>query len=59
MLVVKKHSGRSGMSVYGWRVYRILPHGKQFQLSKHRTQEAAAKALAYFEEREAALNGEA
>ncbi len=49
MFKVKKHSG---LSVFKWRVYRILPSGGQVQLGKHRTREAAEKELAFRQERE-------
>jgi len=47
---VRKHAGRSGKSVFGWRVYvewqSHPPHGtkRRKQLSKHRTEAGATKA---------------
>jgi hypothetical protein len=52
MIVVKKHKGRSGKSVYEWRVYRVSePNpGKviKSQLGKYRSQELAEKAAEHF-----------
>ena len=46
MIVVRKHKGRSGSSVYEWRVYRVTsgPKVHNFQLAKYRTREAAENA---------------
>jgi hypothetical protein len=50
MIVVRKHKGRSGISVYEWRVYRriIDPKVHNFQLAKYRTQEAAERAADHY-----------
>jgi hypothetical protein len=50
--VVKHHRGRSGKSVFAWRVYRVVDwngNGSRIvrtQLAKFRTEEAANKAAA-------------
>jgi hypothetical protein len=48
MIVVRKHKGRSGRSVFEWRVYSVIEAapGRTIttQLGKYRTQEAAERA---------------
>jgi len=43
MIIVRKHKGRSGISVFEWRVYRVIdgPKVSNIQLAKCRTQERA------------------
>ena len=59
MIEVRKHKGRSGRSVFEWRVYRVwhTPGGRkhEHQLTKHRTQESAEKAAQFYRDRDAAL----
>lgn len=47
---VRQHRGRSGKSVYEWRVYRRFGIGNSHrrQLGKYRTQEAAERAAEHF-----------
>ena len=46
MIAVRKHKGRSGRSVFEWRVYSVIEGPKTIttQLGKYRTQEAAEAA---------------
>ena len=50
MIEVKKHKGRSGVSVFEWRVYRVLtkPRTRQYQLGKYRTREDAERAAEHY-----------
>lgn len=53
MITLRHHRGRSGKSVYEWRVYRSGEiNGKPFniQLGKYRTREEAEKAVIHFRE---------
>jgi len=52
MFKVRKHKGRSGKSVFEYRVYRVLSNGSEFQLAKYRTEELAQKALEFYQTRE-------
>lgn len=47
---VRRHRGRSGKSVYGWRVYRRfgIDNSHRTQIGKYRTQEAAERAAERF-----------
>jgi hypothetical protein len=57
MYKIRKHKGRSGKSVYEWRVYHVFDNGRrQTQLGKHRTEEAALKELAFRESRDRIVN---
>jgi hypothetical protein len=50
VIVVRKHKGRSGMSVFEWRVYSVTggPKEHNTQLGKYRTQEAAERAAEHY-----------
>ncbi len=52
MIVVQKHKGHSGQSVFEWRVYRVtqVNAGRTIktQLAKYRTQEAAESAADHY-----------
>ena len=50
MFKIAKHYGKS---VFKWRVYRVFKNDRVTQLGKYRTREAAEKALAFWQEREA------
>ncbi len=58
MIKVRKHKGRSGKSVYEWRVYRVSTQGKghQTQLAKCRSLEAAERAAEFYRARDAQLS---
>ena len=51
-ITVRKHKGRSGQSVYEWRVYRVtqVNAGRTIttQLAKCRSQEQAEKAADHY-----------
>jgi hypothetical protein len=51
-VTVRKHKGRSGQSVYEWRVYRVtqVNAGRTVttQLAKYRTQDAANQAAEHY-----------
>jgi hypothetical protein len=55
MIIVRKHKGRSGVSVYEWRVYSVTsgPKVHTTQLGKYRTQEAAERAAEHYRANEA------
>lgn len=59
MIEVRKHKGRSGKSVYEWRVYRVWhsPGGREHrtQLTKRRTQDAAERDARFYRDRDSAL----
>ena len=57
MIVVRKHKGRSGQSVFEWRVYRVItgPRAHNFQLGKYRTEAAAELAAEHYRARDAIL----
>ena len=57
MIVVRKHKGRSGRSVYEWRVYSVTsgPKVHNTQLGKFRTQEAAERAAEHYRQHAAAV----
>jgi hypothetical protein len=44
MIEIKKHKGKSGKSVFEWRIYSVYENGSRFQLAKYRTLESAEKA---------------
>jgi len=51
MIKVRHHKGRSGKSVFEWRVYRVITHYARvinIQLGKYRTQEAAERAAEHY-----------
>jgi hypothetical protein len=51
MIIVSHHKGRSGLSVYEWRVYRVIQHNaitRKFQLAKYRTEQAANRAADHY-----------
>jgi hypothetical protein len=51
MILIRKHSGRSGISVYGWRVYRVSTTTgieRKFQLGKFRSREEAQRAAEHY-----------
>lgn len=52
MIVIRKHKGRSGLSVYGWRVYRVseVNPGRTVntQLGKYRSQDEARRAAEHY-----------
>ena len=49
---IKKHKGRSGKSVYEWRVYSVTRHGItrtiRQQLAKYRTEAEAQRCAEHF-----------
>lgn len=50
---VRKHKGRSGRSVFEWRIYHLFgAHGKvrSTQLAKYRSREAAERAVVIYRE---------
>jgi len=55
VIVVRKHKGRSGHSVFEWRVYSVIegPKVHNTQLGKYRTQEAAERAAEHHRANEA------
>jgi hypothetical protein len=54
MIVVRKHKGRSGISVYEWRVYRVTsgPKVHNTQVAKYRTVEEANRAADFYRARD-------
>ena len=51
MFKVRHHKGRSGLSVFEWRVYHVIQHHARIvniQLGKYRTQEAAERAAEHY-----------
>jgi hypothetical protein len=54
MIEVRKHKGRSGISVYEWRVYRVTqgPKVHKTQLGKFRTQPEAEGVANFYRERD-------
>lgn len=46
--VVREHRGRSGKSVFAWRVYRIYENGSEIQLAKYRSRDAAEAARGHY-----------
>jgi PII-like signaling protein len=52
-IMVRKHKGRAGKSVYEWRVYRVITTGIdgartiKTQLGKYRTEQAAELAASH------------
>jgi len=55
VIVVKRHKGHSGVSVYEWRVYRVFTQGaktRQVQLMKSKSEEAARNYAAQLEKRD-------
>jgi len=51
VITVTHHKGRSGLSVYEYRVYRMIvdgPRTRKFQLGKFRTLEAAERAAEHY-----------
>ena len=59
MIVIRKHSGRSGVSVYGWRVYRVYTSPgmeRKFQLGKFRSREEAQRAAEHYRANDARLD---
>jgi hypothetical protein len=52
MILVRKHKGRSGMSVFEWRVYRVTDNrttkNHTTQLGKYRTVEEANRAADHY-----------
>lgn len=60
--IVKRHAGRSGQSVYEWRVYHVLDQNgraRQTQLAKYRSQETAEKAAEIYRANAARVAGAA
>ena len=59
MIKVRKHKGRSGKSVYEWRVYRVreVNPGRTIttQLGKYRTEEQAQGVAEYHRNRDKSL----
>lgn len=56
MIKVRAHKGRSGASVYGWRVYResVLNGARviKIQLGKYRAKEEAERAAEHYRSKE-------
>jgi hypothetical protein len=58
MIIVSHHKGRSGLSVYEWRVYRVTQDNartRKFQLGKFRTKESAERAAAHYRNNDARI----
>lgn len=58
MIVVRKHAGRSGRSVFEYRVYRVWTtpgREHQSQLAKYRTEAAAEKAAQFYRDNDERL----
>jgi hypothetical protein len=57
MVIIRKHKGRSGQSVFEWRVYRVIQNNAKthnIQLAKCRSQERAEQIAAHYRSRDLA-----